>query len=72
MPKTRVGTEGQLLLCDERTCRVPIPYERKEIRERSSEGFTDEEKIADVGLVDLIWDVYKRGAMESLLSHSPP
>ena len=51
---------------------MPILYKSKEIRQRGSEGFTDEEEIADVGLVDLIWNVYKRGAMESLLSHSPP
>ena len=38
---------------------MPISYERKEIRQRGSEGFTDEEKIADVGLVDLIWNVEK-------------
>ena len=51
---------------------MPISYESKEIRQRGSEGFTDEEKIADVGLVDLIWNVCKRGAMECLFSHSPP
>ena len=50
----------------------PFFYESEEVRQRGSEGFTDKEKIADVGLVDLIWDVYKRGAMECLFSHSPP
>ena len=39
---------------------MPISYERKEIRQRGSEGFTYEEKIADVGLVDLIWNVQKK------------
>ena len=51
---------------------MPIFYESEEVRQRGSEGFTDKEKIADVGLVDLIWNVYKRGAMECLFSHSPP
>ena len=50
----------------------PFFCESKEVRQRGSEGFTDKEKIADVGLVDLIWNVKKRGAMESLFSHSPP
>ena len=72
MPETRVCIESKLLLRNERACWMPIFYERKEIRQRGSEGFTDEEKVADVGLVDLIWDVYERGALESVLTRSPP
>ena len=72
MPETRACIESELLLCDERACWMPIFYESKKVRQRGSEGFTDKEKIADVGLVDLIWNVYKRGAMECLFSHSPP
>ena len=36
---------------------MPIFYESKEVRQRGSEGFTDKEEIADVGLVDLIWNL---------------
>ena len=52
----------------------PFFYKSEEVRvrQRGSEGFTDQEKIADVGLVDLVWNVQKRGAMECLFSHSPP
>ena len=49
--------ESELFLCDERACRMPIFYESEEVRQRGSEGFTDQEKIADVGLVDLVWNV---------------
>ena len=36
---------------------MPIFYESEEVRQRGSEGFTDQERIADVGLVDLVWNV---------------
>ena len=43
---------------------MPVFHEGEEVRQRGSEGFTYKEKIADIGLVDLIWNVYKRGAWE--------
>ena len=51
---------------------MPVFHEGEEVRQRGSEGFTYKEKIADIGLVDLIWNVYKRGAIECLFCHSPP
>ena len=69
--EARACIESELFLCDERACWMPIFCESEEVRQRGSEGFTDKKKIADVGLVDLIWNV-KRGAMECLFSHSPP